>query len=179
MRKNFKSRLPGALGEGGLSEGRICRLLVLSDFCRVQRVEGEEGRKTGSPGHLKPRVWNSEHLRNAGGQGKSSRALGLAAVRPWGARLSVSFLCFALHRRPALRKSIASQAYRSAVLLLPLAAAPQQCIPAAGPQRGPQDFPPLCAAPWLSGRRRDRERPSPVLSSAALTGTFGFLALDV
>lgn len=82
MRKNFKGRLPGALGEGGLSEGRICRLLVLSDFCRVQRVEGEGGRKTGSPGHLKPRVWNSEHLRNAGGRGKSSRALELAAVRP-------------------------------------------------------------------------------------------------
>lgn len=39
------------------------------------------GRKTGSPGHLKPRVWNSEHPRNAGGRGKSSRALELAAVR--------------------------------------------------------------------------------------------------
>ena len=58
------------------------------DFCRVQRVGGGArvrgergvvgqmrrvggggggGRKRGSPGPLRPRVWNLEHPRNAGG----------------------------------------------------------------------------------------------------------------
>lgn len=67
---------------------------------------GEEDPEPRSPGRLKPCVWNSwnsEHPRNAGGRGKSSRALELAAVRLQGHL--VPFLCLASYRHPSLRKA--------------------------------------------------------------------------
>lgn len=81
--------------------------------------------------------------------------------------------------------SVTSHAYRSIVLFFPLAAAPQLGIPPAGPQWDPQDLPPLCPPqPWPSvtgalGGAGAASAPSPVLSSAALKGTFGFLALNI
>lgn len=138
------------------------------------------GRKTGSPGRLKPRVWNSEHPRNAGGRGEE-----LACP---GACCSPAFLCLASYRHPGLRKagghsglsSVTSHAYRSIVLFLPLAATPQLRIPPAGPQWDAQDFlplsPPSCGpqSPVLSGRRRGRECPFACAQLCCSHGHFWF-----
>lgn len=160
-----------------------CLSCLISAEFKGWRVRG--GRKTGSPGHLKPRVWNSEHLRNAGGQGKSSRALELAAVRLWGARPSVSFLCFAPHRRPALEEEHHLSGLQKHRFVPPLGCRSPAAYPSCWTPAGPSGLPAsVCRprgprSPVLSGGRRDHERPSPVLSSAAVTGSFGFLALDV